>query len=154
MEFNSGIDAEGCLGEVYVDGHKHIPTPRRSLSAATAEEAAVTKDRAEEIVESSKVREQVADLNAVAPVVSLPSLRVGQNLIGLRYFTKARFGRRIVRIGIGMGITGEFAECPLDLITVGIARYAEYLVIVGHRYDPRLSARLSLTSSTIEIVLR
>lgn len=133
MKFNSGVDAEGCFGEVYLDGHKHIPTPRRSLPAATAEEAAVTKDRTKEIVESSKVREQVADLDAVAPVVALPSLRVGQNLIGLRYFTEARFGRWIVRIGIGMGITGEFAERPLDLITVGITRYTEYLVVVGHR---------------------
>lgn len=153
MEFNSGIDAEGRFGEVYLDGHKHIPTPRRSLPAATAEEATVTKDRAKEIVESTEVREQVADLNTVAPVVALPSLRVGQDLIGLRYFTEARFGRRIVRIGIRMGIAGKFAERPLDLVTVGITRYTEYLVVVGHRQDPRLSARLSLTSSTIEIVL-
>jgi hypothetical protein len=53
MELNSGIDAEGSFGEVYFDGHEHISAPRSCLSAAAAEETAVTKDRAKEIVERS-----------------------------------------------------------------------------------------------------
>ena len=88
MKFNSGVDAEGCFGEVYLDGHKHIPTPRRSLPAATAEEAAVTKDRTKEIVESSKVREQVANRDRVGGNAALGSLLWGPNEGSKRHVTR------------------------------------------------------------------
>ena len=54
MEFNSGVDAEGCFGEIYLDGYEHVSAPGSSLPGTAAEETTVA--------------EEILDLNFSEPV--------------------------------------------------------------------------------------
>src|SRR2546421_12773282 len=73
-------------------------------------------------------------------VVELAALRVGQDLVGLDDFAETVIGIRFLG-HVGMELTGEAPERPLDLVRVRRSRHAEKLVVValsrGHRLGKR-----------------
>ncbi len=153
LEVDRGAGTERGLGEIDLDRHQHISASLRGVTPGGSEQTRISEHRSQEVVECPQIREQIPDVDPIPAIVPAAPLRVGQHLVGLGDLTEPRFGGRVVRVGVRVAFTGEAAERLLDLLCGRIASDAQRCVVVRrHGYDPRLSARFSLTSSTIEIV--
>ena len=126
--------------------------PSPGAGTTTAESA--SEELLENVVESTKLREQIPAADGLAVVVASLSLRVRQHLVGLGDLAKADFGGWVIRIRVRVGLPSESAECVLDLVRRGISLDTQGLVVVLHYSVPRRSSRFSPISSTTRIERR
>jgi hypothetical protein len=132
VELDGRVRSEGGTLEIDVNGNQNVATSLATRPSGAPEQTTIPKHRPEQVIERSKVREQIADLDPVSPVVALSPLRIRQNLIGFRHITESSLGGGIIGIGIRMRFSGQPSKCLLDLFGSGIARNAESLVVVRH----------------------
>ena len=66
-------------------------------------------------------------------VVGAPTLRIGEDLIGLGGLLELLLCRRIVLVHVGMELPSQAAKRPLEVGLAGAAVHAEDLVVAWHR---------------------
>ncbi len=98
-----------------------LPEPKNALNRSPIEPNAV---------EIGGIATRAQTVVAVA-VIGGPSLRVGEDLIGLRGLLELLLGGRVVRVDIRVQFAGKTAKGLLDVLLGGVAGHAEHLVGVA-----------------------
>ena len=131
------VRPENDLVERDLDGRGDIRAAGRTRRARRATEDAVAEERGEDVRQVAEV--ELGRVEAASPqpgvaeaVVRLPSLRVGEHLVGLRNLAEAVLGVR-GDADVGMQLAGEPAKGLLDVRIRRVARHAEHLVVVRLR---------------------
>ncbi len=100
---------------VRLDGDTEITAPGRSSAPGAAKSAKTAEAGPEELlqylIEAAEIAEQISGPELLATVVCGTPIRVGEDLVRLGDLPETCFRLRIVRIGIGVGLSGELAKC-------------------------------------------
>ena len=119
------------------------PTPWR-LAAATATAEDVAEDVAENIANVLKARTGVAPAHAVLEggmpllVIHAALAAVGQDFVGLLGFLERCLGTLVAGVAVRVVLHRRAAVSLLQVIVAGIARHAQYFVIVAFAHRSRL----------------
>ena len=162
-----GGQPEGGIGEVERQlGADVVATARPDTARRTARPAATAPEQIAEQVTESTGTLHVVDVEAEpstatatagrahrtepADLVVLLALGVvAEHVVGRRHFLEALLGGGVVRVAIGMEITGELAVRLGDLLRRGRVGHAEHAVVV--LLEP-LALRCHLAQSRVRTI--
>jgi hypothetical protein len=106
-DIDRAADSDCGFSQVQVNRYPDVAATLRAPPAHAAKTAKSTPEELlENVIEAPEVAEEIARTELLPTIERGASLWVGKNLVGLGNLPKPRFGRRIIRIGIGMGIPG------------------------------------------------
>ena len=139
------IERDGIAGDGLLERQLELVAQIRAaehLAAAAAPTAAedvaehVAEDVAERVGAAAEPAASLAALHPgmAEPIVGGALVLVGQDLVRFLGFLEVRLGLRIARIAIGMMLHREASIRLLDVGFRGVARDAEYFVVVPLRH--------------------